>query len=445
MTPPGSPRAPLKPGSTRTPTRARTAEDRTGTFPPDPSKAVRESLAKVPARRPSRAAGRCDKRPLKLGIIGCGTIAPAYLEILTRTVPGVVEVVACADLRSEAARSRAQEFGIPRACTTQELLDDPEIVAVANLTQAPAHHVVNLAVIRAGKHLFSEKPLALTREEGQQLLAEAKQREVAVAGAADIFLGPALQRARSEIAAGAIGAPIAAVAVITTDCFDNQHYHDVFRGALLDVGPYHLGAMTYLLGPITRVAASAEIRFAEKPFSGPATQGSTFLVDQASTTAGVFDFESGAVGTLVATQDAHTWLGRIEIFGTTGVLILPDPVLYGGTLVLRTLSGSRRVPMPLPRRFRGDARGFGVLDLAQAVRAGRRPRATARGCTTFLTPHSRTSIRREKADTWLSIRHLSFRRNSNRCCGEVGSMRLCGRPNRQDSSHPQAKDLVTHV
>jgi predicted dehydrogenase len=312
---------------------------------------------------------------LKLGVIGCGTIAPAYLEILTRTVPGVVEVVACADLRPEAARRRAQQFGIPRVCTTEELLDDPEIDAVANLTQAPAHHAVNLAVIRAGKHLFSEKPLALTREEGRDILAEAERRELAVAGAADIFLGPALQRAHAEITGGAIGVPIAAVAVITTDCFDNQHYHDVFRGALLDVGPYHLGAMTYLLGPVTRVAASAEIRFAEKPLPAPATPGSIFAVDQASTTAGVLDFESGPVGTIVTTQDAHTWLGRIEIVGTTGVLVLPDPVLYGGTLVLRSASGTRRIPMPLPRRFRGDARGFGVLDLASAVRAGRRPRA----------------------------------------------------------------------
>jgi predicted dehydrogenase len=312
---------------------------------------------------------------LRLGIIGCGKIAPAYLEVLTRTVPGVVEVVACTDLRPEAARSRAQQFGIPRACTTEELLDDPEIDAVANLTPAPAHHAVNTAVIRAGKHLFSEKPLALTREEGQRILAEAKQREVAVAGAADIFLGPALQRAQAEITAGAIGVPIAAVAVITTDCFDDQHYHDVFRGALLDVGPYHLGAMTYLLGPITRVAASAEIRFAEKPLSVLAKCGSTFRVDQASTTAGVLDFASGAVGTILTTQDAHTWVGRIEIFGTTGALVLPDPVLYGGTLVLRSLSGARRIPMPLPRRFRGDARGFGVLDLAFAVRGGRRPRA----------------------------------------------------------------------
>ncbi|GAF88721.1 unnamed protein product, partial [marine sediment metagenome] len=149
----------------------------------------------------------------KIGVIGCGNIAPAYLRA-ARTFD-ILEVVACADVDMARARARAEEFDVPVACTPAELLDRPEIRIVVNLTPPLAHFDVAMACLKAGKCVHNEKPLAATRAEGRKLVESAAGNGLRVGCAPDTFLGAAGQTCRKLIDDGAIGTPVAAAAFLT--------------------------------------------------------------------------------------------------------------------------------------------------------------------------------------------------------------------------------------
>ena len=144
--------------------------------------------------------------PMKVGLIGCGTISPQYLRNLP-AYPGV-EVAACSDIIMDRARSRAEEFGVPIACTTEELLANPDIDIAVNLTVPADHMDLSLAAIAAGKHVYSEKPLAVEREDGGAILREAREAGVIVGCAPDTFLGAGIQTCRKLIDDGRIGRPV---------------------------------------------------------------------------------------------------------------------------------------------------------------------------------------------------------------------------------------------
>lgn len=326
-----------------------------------------------------RSLPRCrvkylDMKKVSVGILGCGAIAPAYLGNLTRAFSGVVEVVACADPIPENAHKCATEFGVARTCAPEELLADGAIELVINLTPAPVHHAVSRTILEAGKHLFSEKPLALTREHGRDLVTLAASRGLNLGGAADTFLGAGLQLARRVLDDGRIGTPLAAQALISVPLFHDVRYHQVFRGALLDLGPYYLTALVALLGPIARVSGAAEIRFNEKPHAQHSSNpGKTFAVDIPTTVSASLDFADGTVGSLIASCDVHGYFPRVEIFGTAGSLTLNDANKYGGAIVLRTTKGEETLEPA--DGFSGIGRGLGVAEMALALREGRAPRA----------------------------------------------------------------------
>lgn len=313
--------------------------------------------------------------PTPIAILGCGKIAPAYLRNLQGAFARQVRVVACADVVPEAARACAAEFGVPRALSPEALLADPEVEIVLNLTPAPAHYAVSCAVLDAGKHLFTEKPLALTTSEGRDLLRRAAARGRRVAGAADTFLGSGLQACRRLIDGGGIGTPVAATALVGIGLFDSARYHQVFRGALFDLGPYYLTALVALLGPIRRVASCAEIRFPSKTEpAAPGAEPRRFAVDFPTTVAAALEFADGSVASLVASCDLHGYLPRVEIFGIQGSLTLNDANHYGGGPLLRVRGAADRTLDGEPG-FGLKGRGLGVAEMALALRAGRPPRA----------------------------------------------------------------------
>src|SRR5262245_29702216 len=109
-----------------------------------------------------------------VGVVGCGNISSVYLKNMA-TYPHL-KVLACADLDMERAKAQAERFNVPRALTVEELLADPRIELVVNLTVPAAHATVGLAALRAGKSVYNEKPLAITREDGKLMLQEAGER-----------------------------------------------------------------------------------------------------------------------------------------------------------------------------------------------------------------------------------------------------------------------------
>jgi predicted dehydrogenase len=314
-------------------------------------------------------------KKINVGILGCGAIAPSYLRNLKSHFAGTVTLAACADAVAESAAKCAREFSIPLASSPEELLRDSSIELVVNLTPAPVHHEVSLAILRAGKHLFTEKPLALTLAHARELVTLAKARQLRIGGAADTFLGAGGQLARKLVDEGRIGQPIAAQAIWGANVFDSERYHKVYRGALLDLGPYYLTALVNILGPITRVASAAEIRFKEKPHpaDGP-DAGKTFAVDFPTTAAGAVDFADGSVGTLISSCDLHGYFPRVEIYGRKGSITLSDANRYSARVTVR--GHEHEESFDAPAGFRELGRGLGVAEMAVAIRENRDPRAS---------------------------------------------------------------------
>ncbi len=313
--------------------------------------------------------------PVSAGIVGCGEISSSYLEHLTGMLSGLVTVAACSDLIAERAEQQAAEFGIPTVCTTEELIADPEIEIVVNLTMPADHHEVTMAALEAGKHVFCEKPLTVNRELGREAIEGAAGRGLLLAGAPDTFLSAGLQACRRLIDDGAIGTPITAQALMAAG-HGSERYYNVFTGPMFDMGPYYLTALVSLLGPVQRVTGSAQTPFVEKPYPADSPDhGKTFRVTRPGNISGVLDFADGCVGVVTTTCEAAGYHPRLEIYGTEGVLVTNDPNSYSGTVTLRPKDGEPH-EVRLPDGFPAWGRGLGLAELGQAIRAGRPARAS---------------------------------------------------------------------
>jgi predicted dehydrogenase len=315
----------------------------------------------------------------KIGIVGCGNISDIYIEAGEKF--DILEIVACADLIPERAHTKAEKHAIPRACTTEELLADPEIEIVVNLTTPGAHAEVGLAAVEAGKSIYNEKPLTIRREDGARLLRLARDRGARVGCAPDTFLGGGLQTCRQIIDEGHIGQPIAATAFVMDHGHEHWHpapefYYQVGGGPMFDVGPYYLTALVSLLGPVSRVTGSTQMSFPERTITSEPKHGQTVQVEVDTHVAGLLDFESGAIGTIVTSFDvwAHK-MPFIEVYGTEGSLSLPDPNTFGGAVQLRRGRQREWEDVGLTHAYTENSRGLGVADMAQALLSGRPHRA----------------------------------------------------------------------
>ena len=318
--------------------------------------------------------------PVKVGVVGCGHISGIYLQ--NAAAFPVLQVVACADLQPERARAKAAEFGIPRACATEELLADLEIEAVLNLTVPGAHAAVALAALESGKSVYNEKPLAIERADGQRILDLARRKKLRVGCAPDTFLGGGLQTVRKLIDEGAIGAPVAATTFMVSHGPESWHpdpefYYQVGGGPLFDMGPYYLTALINLLGPVRRVCGSARSTFRERTITSEPKRGKVIHVEVPTHVAGVLDFASGAMATMLMTFDVwHANLPMFEIYGSAGSLSVPDPNTFGGPVLIRTQDSPdwREVPLTLP--WADNCRGLGLSEMVQAIAEGRPHRAS---------------------------------------------------------------------
>jgi len=315
---------------------------------------------------------------VNVGIIGCGYISGVYLRNLLRF--DHLRLAACADLDPARAQARAAEFGL-RACSVEALLADPEIHLVVNLTVPQAHAAVSLAALAAGKHVYSEKPLAVTRPAGAELLALAAERGLFVGCAPDTFLGAGLQTCRDLMDAGAIGQPVGATAFMGIPGHESWHpdpafYYQPGGGPLFDMGPYYLTALVHLLGPVRRVAGAARVTRPQRAITSQPRAGTLIPVNTPTHIAGLLDFANGAIATLVTSFDvaAHS-LPPLEIYGTGGTLLAPDPNAFGGPVRLRRAGEPGWTEIPLARAYAENSRGLGVADLARALHSGRPPRA----------------------------------------------------------------------
>lgn len=318
-------------------------------------------------------------KPVKVGIIGCGNISSIYFKNAQKF--GILDLIAAADLIPERVEAQAAEFNIPHVYYSgAELLENPEIELVVNLGTPEVHAEICLAALNAGKHVYVEKPLAIALEEGQAILNLAKAKGLLVGGAPDTFMGGGIQTCRKLIEDGLIGEPIGGTAFMVNHGHESWHpdpefYYKVGGGPMFDMGPYYLTALVNLLGPIKRICGSTKISFPERTITSREKYGQKISVEVPTHVAGIFDFASGAVVSMITSFDV--WgaeLPRIEIYGTKGTLSVPDPNTFGGPVKVK-LAGSDWQEIPLTHGYSENSRGVGIADMAYAIRTGRKYRA----------------------------------------------------------------------
>ncbi len=316
---------------------------------------------------------------VKVGIIGCGAISGIYLENAPRF--GNIEIAAVADLIAERAQAKAEEHHIAKVYTVEQMLADPEIEIILNLTIPNAHASIGLAALKAGKSVYNEKPLAIKREDARQMLALANEKGLRVGGAPDTFLGAGLQTCRDLIDKGVIGEPVAATAFMMSHGHESWHpdpefYYQVGGGPMFDMGPYYLTALTSLLGAVAEVNGSTRITFPTRTITSAKKYGTLIKVEIPTHVTGLLQFANGAVGTLIMTFDVwRANLPNIEIYGTEGTLSVPDPNSFGGPVRVYTPGHPEWEEIPLTRPFADNSRGLGVADMARAIREGGAARA----------------------------------------------------------------------
>ena len=319
---------------------------------------------------------------IKTALIGAGAISGIYLKNLTGTYH-ITDMIGCSDIIPERSKARAEEFGICQM-TNEEILSDPEIKIVVNTTFPLAHYEVTKAALLAGKHVYSEKMIAVTFEEGKELVNLAKEKNLLFTVAPDTFMGAGHQTARLAIEAGLIGEPVQVVSVCqrSYSLIGSERRNSMVMGPgggiPFDMGGYYLHAMVNLFGPVRRATGFAQTRQKNRPYLNPRhpDYAENFEVNTINNIAASLEFANGVLGTLVVTSESMYGLARIEVIGTQGTLTIHDPNDFSGPIVLKRIGGEP-CEMPFTHGFTENSRGIGATDMAYALKNNRQPRASA--------------------------------------------------------------------
>jgi len=335
---------------------------------------------------------------LNVGVVGCGVISGIYFEN-ARGYRGLT-LKACADVRPEAAQAQASRHGI-EARSVDEILASKDIDLIVNLTVPGAHFGVTLAALRAGKHVFSEKPLAVDFEQGRTLVAEAEARGILLGCAPDTFLGAGGRLARKLVDERAVGRILSGTAFLMSHGMEHWHPDPEFffkpgGGPILDTAPYYLSALINLVGPVSRVMAMASVGFAERVVTAESPRkGHRIAVETPTHVMALLEFASGAKVTLCMSWDV--WKHghpAIELYGTDGSMRVPDPNFFGGEVEVTARNGDWRAhdsaamtlgkpnwrspSWPPEAPDRANYRALGLADLADAALNGAPHRSTGR-------------------------------------------------------------------
>ena len=316
-----------------------------------------------------------------VGIIGCGNISGAYLGL--GPLFKALDIRAVADMKLDAAKARADEFGV-RAETVDGLLAADDIDVIVNLTIPNAHFEVSKRVLEAGKHVYSEKPFVLSLEEGEALRALAAEKGLRVGSAPDTWMGGAHQDARAAIDAGKFGTITNGTAHVMSHGPEGWHpnpdfFYDLGGGPMLDLGPYYLTNLIQLLGPIEKVAALTSAPLSDRPIGSGDREGETVPVKTPTNIHALLQFKNGATITLSTSWDV--WAHRhenMELYGTEGSIYLPDPNFFGGDVITGGSDGEMTTMTPSDHPFgvpnqqhdqgmMANYRAAGLADMAQAI------------------------------------------------------------------------------
>lgn len=309
-----------------------------------------------------------ENKKYNVGIVGCGNISGIYLKNLTGLYKNI-NVYAVADLIPEKVQKASETYGIKRNMTFEEMCGCDEIDALLNITTPKDHFEICRRTLLAGKHSYTEKPLSLNLDDGKKLVKTAEEKGLRLGGAPDTFLGGGIQTCRKLIDDGIIGDIVGATAFMMCRGHESWHpdpefYYQAGGGPMFDMGPYYLTALVSLLGPIDYIAGMTRKTFETRTITSQPKSGKIIEVEVPTYVAGSIAFRSGAIASMITTFDVwDSSLPRIEIYGSRGTLIVPDPNCFGGPVLLRTQYGNEFKEIPLMFGYAENSRGLGFSDM----------------------------------------------------------------------------------
>ncbi|HNB52105.1 MAG TPA: Gfo/Idh/MocA family oxidoreductase [Anaerolineales bacterium] len=319
-------------------------------------------------------------QPVKIAIVGCGVVSEAYLNTMIHQFK-ILEVVGCCDLDFNKAQEKAQKYGI-KALRMEDILADPSIEIVVNLTTPGAHYPVIKQLLAAGKHVYTEKVLSVELEHAAELVSLADQKGLYLGAAPDTFLGAALQTARFVVESGMIGEITSFSCTITRDGeLFNRAFPFTSRpggGIGFDLGIYYITALLSILGPVNQVSGVVRTRNPQRQIYALEHFGETFQIECENLMAGTLQFQSGAVGNVLFDANSiFTFPERpaVVLYGTLGAMYMADPNQFGGEVKVILKGNHEPFVMQQSHAFREECRGLGVAEMAWAMRMGRRNRA----------------------------------------------------------------------
>jgi predicted dehydrogenase len=329
---------------------------------------------------------------MRIGLVGCGNISDIYLT--NAQLFEDIEFVAVSSRNVESAKRTGERYEL-EVRSIDRLVTSDDVDIVLNLTTPRVHAAISLAAIEAGKHVYTEKPLATSLAEGKGIAAAAAVKGLRVGCAPDTVLGSGIQTARAAIDREAIGKPLIGMASVLSHGMEAWHpnpasFYQHGGGPVFDVGPYYITALVTLLGPIVSVSAVGQkgsprrtITAEHSPFRGEAV-----AVDVLTSVQALLDFASGVQVTFTASWDVwrHS-LPPIELHGTDGSMRLGDPDTFGGVIAtatgqsdwLETDTASNtfgRKNWPIENPQFANYRGLGLAEMARAIIEGRPHRAS---------------------------------------------------------------------
>jgi predicted dehydrogenase len=313
--------------------------------------------------------------PLKIGVVGCGTISGQYLETLTAARE--TAVVAVADLEPALAERASAASGAP-AVGVDEIYGLNDIEWILDLTTPASHEDVSLAAINKGRSVYNEKPLCATVPAARRVLHAAEAAGVVIGSAPDTVLGTGTQTARATLESGAIGRPVFATATMAVAGHELWHpapdfYYAPGGGPLLDMGPYYLTALVTLLGPVTAVYGAGSRTRSKRTINAGPRAGEQIDVMVDSHVTAICEHASGVLTTLIMSFDAAASRAMpIEVHGEEGSMLVPDPNVFDGVVQVHTTGKEWETVRP-SAGYVGGGRGLGLIDVARSAdrRTGR--------------------------------------------------------------------------
>ena len=273
---------------------------------------------------------------MKVGVIGCGNIADIYFHN-AKIFFNNFEIIACADLNPKASKKYSEKYGITNL-SVEELLSNEDIQLVINLTIPNAHFEVSKSILNSGKHSYSEKPISIEFDEGKELLNLAQSKNLYVGSAPDTFLGAGIQKSKQVIENGTIGEIVLGSISMGVAGHEIWHpnpdfYYKYGGGPILDMGPYYFSALVNLLGPVKSVYSQSRTVYSQREIGSGERKGEKIAVDIPTTLISQIEFSNGALIDSFFSFDVYKHnKSHIELFGTKGVINVPDPNMFGGEI-----------------------------------------------------------------------------------------------------------------